>query len=66
MNNEGRGLYAKFIENVGRNIYPLIVATDHEPEFGGGVGSSFTLFLADGEFIIPRGTKRYKNLTIAI
>ena len=47
MNNEGRSLYSSFIANVGKNIYPLIVATDVEPGFS-GVGSTFTLFLADG------------------
>ena len=47
MNNEGRSLYASFISNVGKSIYPLIVATDAEPCFS-GVGSTFTLFLGDG------------------
>ena len=50
MNNHGRDMYASFIQNVGRNIYPVIVASDHEPGFS-GVGSTFTLFLADGESI---------------
>ena len=39
--------YKGFIHNVGRNIYPLIIASDFEPGFE-GVGSSFTLFLRDG------------------
>jgi guanine deaminase len=42
-----RDAYAKMIHAVGRNIYPLIVASDYEPGFA-GVGSTFTLFLADG------------------
>ena len=48
MNNEGRSLYSSFIANVGKTIFPLIVATDIEPGFS-GVGSTFTLFLADGK-----------------
>ena len=51
MNNHGRDMYASFIQNVGRNIYPVIVASDHEPGFS-GVGSTFTLFLANGESIL--------------
>lgn len=39
--------YTSFINNVGRNIYPLILASDYEPGFE-GVGSTFTLFLRDG------------------
>ena len=50
LNNHGRDLYASFIQKVGRNIYPIIVASDHEPGFS-GVGSTFTLFLANGEFV---------------
>ena len=42
-----RGEYKGFISNVGRNIYPLIIASDFEPGFE-GVGSSFTLYLRDG------------------
>ena len=43
MNNKGRSLYSSFISNVGKSIYPLIVATDVEPGFS-SVGSTFTLF----------------------
>ena len=39
--------YTGFIHSVGRNIYPLIIASDFEPNFE-GVGSSFTLYLRDG------------------
>jgi hypothetical protein len=39
--------YKPYIHNVGRNIYPLIIASDFEPGFE-GVGSSFTLYLEDG------------------
>ena len=48
LNQHGRAEYANFIHQVGRNIYPLIIASDHEPEFS-GVGSTFTLYLEDGE-----------------
>ena len=48
MNNEGRSLYSSFITNVGKSIYPLIVATDAEPGFS-GVGSTFTLLLENGK-----------------
>lgn len=42
-----RAHYAQMIHNVGRNLYPLIVASDYEPGFN-GVGGTFTLYLADG------------------
>jgi hypothetical protein len=45
-----RNEYKGFIYNTGRNIYPLIIASDFEPGFE-GVGSSFTLFLKDGRFL---------------
>lgn len=67
MNSYMRENYTGFIHNVGRNIYPMIIASDFEPGFEGllillfslnprvefskcpiGVGSSFTLYLADG------------------
>lgn len=47
INSFMRGEYKGFINNVGRNIYPLIIASDFEPGFE-GVGSSFTLYLKDG------------------
>lgn len=47
INSFMRGEYKGFITNVGRNIYPLIIASDFEPGFE-GVGSSFTLYLKDG------------------
>jgi len=47
MNSFMRENYTGFIRNVGKNIYPLIIASDYEPGFE-GVGSSFTLFLKDG------------------
>ena len=63
LNNEGRSVYSSFISNVGKNIYPLIVATDVEPNFS-GVGSTFTLFLADGKILMisPSTTKKYMTL----
>jgi len=47
LNILSRANYAIFIEKVGTNIYPLIIATDHEENYA-GVGSTFTLFLEDG------------------
>lgn len=47
MNTFMRVNYKDFIHNVGRNIFPLIIASDFEPGFE-GVGSSFTLYLRDG------------------
>lgn len=47
LNSFMRGEYKGFIYNVGRNIYPLIIASDFEPGYE-GVGSSFTLYLRDG------------------
>jgi len=48
LNLHGRANYANFIKNVGRNIYPLIIASDHDNEQGSGVGTTFTLYLEDG------------------
>ena len=45
-----RETYSNFIHQVGRNIYPFILASDYEPGFE-GVGSTFTLFLRDGRYI---------------
>ena len=47
MNSFMRENYKGFIYNCGRNIYPLIIASDYEPGFE-GVGSTFTLYLRDG------------------
>ena len=63
INEHGRGLYSRFIKNVGRNIYPVIVATDHEPEFS-GVGSTFTLFLENGMSIVSN-THTHTHLAAA-
>eukprot|EP00586_Coscinodiscus_wailesii_P016169 CAMPEP_0172515580 /NCGR_PEP_ID=MMETSP1066-20121228/269092_1 /TAXON_ID=671091 /ORGANISM="Coscinodiscus wailesii, Strain CCMP2513" /LENGTH=406 /DNA_ID=CAMNT_0013296691 /DNA_START=177 /DNA_END=1397 /DNA_ORIENTATION=- len=46
-NKHNRANYAKFIEAVGRNIYPLIIASDHEQDYS-GVGTTFTLFMKNG------------------
>ena len=54
LNVHGRLLYKSFIERVGRNVYPVIIASDHEPEFS-GVGTTFTLFLQDGKYCQGRG-----------
>ena len=48
LNLHGRSNYANYIKQVGRNIYPLIIATDHDNEQGGGVGTTFILYLEDG------------------
>ncbi len=50
----GRSAYGENIRKVGRNIFPLIIARDTEPEKdrldpgSQGVGGIYTLFLADG------------------
>ena len=58
LNGHGRLLYKTFSERVGRNVYPLIVASDHEPEFS-GVGTTFTLFLEDGKLKLREIIRRY-------
>ena len=51
-NQHIRSNYATFIQNVGRNIYPLIIFTDYEGEDGlNGIGSTLTLYRADGSVI---------------
>lgn len=47
LNTFMRETYSNFIHQVGRSIYPFILASDYEPGFE-GVGSTFTLFLRDG------------------
>lgn len=61
MNSFMRENYSGFIRNVGKNIYPLIVASDYEPGFE-GVGSSFTLYLKDGSQhkIAPTASSDYE------
>jgi len=61
MNSFMRENYTGFIKNVGRNIYPMIIASDFEPGFE-GVGSSFTLYLKDGSQhkIAPTHTSNYE------
>ena len=62
MNSFMRENYTGFIHNVGKNIYPLIIASDYEPGFE-GVGSTFTLFLRDGSQhkIAPTVTSDYES-----
>jgi len=43
-----RSHYADFIHDVGRNLYPLILFTDYEVDGPCGVGSTLTLYRADG------------------
>lgn len=44
--------YSDFIQQVGRNIYPLIIASDYETDgHSGGVGSTLTLYREDGSII---------------
>jgi len=58
--------YANMIFNVGRNIYPLIVAADYEVGTPSGIGSSFTLYLEDGTYKriapAPPEYEMYKSL----
>lgn len=65
--------YAKNIRKVGRNVYPLIIARDNEPEGDRadqgrqGLGGVFTLYLASGETRTiqptPAGYERLKCLS---
>jgi hypothetical protein len=48
LNLHGRSNYANYIKQVGRNIYPLIIATDDDNEQGGGVGTTLILYLEEG------------------
>ena len=48
LNNGIRNHYSGFIHSVGRNIYPLIIATDHEVDGPCGVGTTLTLYEANG------------------
>lgn len=43
-----RSHYSDFIHEVGRNIYPLIIFSDSEVDGPNGVGSTLTLYRADG------------------
>ena len=58
-----RSHYASFIKKAGRNIYPLLIASeyDYDNELGGGVGCTFSLYLKDGqEFrITPNANSGY-------
>ncbi|WP_257460763.1 hypothetical protein [Archangium lipolyticum] len=60
--------YLQMIHRVGRNIYPLIIARDTEPEmdrsdFGRqGVGGTYTLYLENGETHSVRPTPRAYEL----
>lgn len=51
--------YAKMIEGVGKNVYPLIVATDAEPDFF-GVGGVVKIYFKDGSM---RVRKKYYAYT---
>ena len=46
-NSQMRKNYQEFIYEVGRNIYPLIIAMDKDTD-SEGVGTSYTLFQEDG------------------
>ena len=48
LNQHNRNNYAEFIKQVGRNLYPVIIATDHDDEIGTGVGTTFILHQEDG------------------
>mmetsp|Transcript_838 Transcript_838/g.1278 ORF Transcript_838/g.1278 Transcript_838/m.1278 type:complete len:420 (-) Transcript_838:25-1284(-) len=43
-----RNNYKDFIHQVGRNVFPLIIASDHENDGYSGVGSTLTLYRSDG------------------
>mmetsp|Transcript_900 Transcript_900/g.1944 ORF Transcript_900/g.1944 Transcript_900/m.1944 type:complete len:194 (+) Transcript_900:38-619(+) len=43
-----RSHYKDFIHQVGRNVFPLIIASDHEVDGYSGVGSTLTLYRDDG------------------
>lgn len=43
-----RSNYKDFIHHVGRNVFPLIIASDHENDGYSGVGSTLTLYRSDG------------------
>lgn len=47
INFEMRKNYAEMIENTGKNVFPLMVATDGEPDYL-GVGGVFKIYFKDG------------------
>ena len=49
-----RNHYKEFIFQVGRNIFPLIIASDHEEDGYSGIGSTLTLYREDGSIITQR------------
>ena len=62
LNKLTRSHYAEFIKLVGRNIYPLIIATDSDESGYSGVGTTFTLYLEDGseKKIVPALHSNYE------
>lgn len=62
LNRFNRGHYADFIKSCGRNIFPLIIATDHDQFGHSGVGTTFTLYLEDGseQKIVPALHSNYE------
>ncbi|WIG94650.1 hypothetical protein [Myxococcus sp. SDU36] len=60
--------YLRMVHRVGRNIHPLIIARDTEPEMDRadlgrqGVGGSYTLYLENGETYSVRPTPRAYEL----
>ena len=61
--NDGiRNQYAGFIHSVGRNIFPLIIATDHEVDGPSGVGTTLTLYEANGSVtkVSPASHSKYE------
>jgi len=53
-NSTIRSHYKDFIHQVGRNVFPLIIASDHEDDGHSGVGSTLTLYRANGSIITQR------------
>mmetsp|Transcript_19401 Transcript_19401/g.35082 ORF Transcript_19401/g.35082 Transcript_19401/m.35082 type:complete len:447 (-) Transcript_19401:329-1669(-) len=47
-NNLIRSHYSDFIHEVGRSLFPVIIFTDYEVDGPSGVGSTLTLYRADG------------------
>lgn len=51
LNIHTRSNYASFIKKAGRNIFPLLIASeyDYDNELGAGTGNTYTLYLEDGQ-----------------
>ncbi len=54
--------YAELIEGVGKNLYPLIVATDSDTPELSGVGGVYKLYRRDGNMKVQNGQNDKKKL----